>query len=75
VYRRQARVARYRPEHQRFAGSGLSERVVGALIKAGIDAPERLLSMAPDRIVLIRGIGPALMDEIEQYRARATGAG
>jgi hypothetical protein len=55
----------------RFAESGLSNRVVGALIKAGIDAPERLLSMAPDRIRLIQGIGPGLMKEIEQYLACA----
>ena len=55
----------------RFAESRLSNRVVGALIKAGIDAPERLLSMAPDRIRLIQGIGPGLMKEIEQYLACA----
>jgi hypothetical protein len=59
-------------EDQRFAECGLSERTVGALIRAGIDAPEQLLSMAPDRIELIRGIGPTLMKEIERYRARAT---
>jgi hypothetical protein len=59
-------------EYLRFAECGLSNRVIGALIKAAIDAPERLLSMAPDRIVLIQGIGPGLMKEIERYRARAT---
>lgn len=58
----------------RFAESGLSNRVVGALIKSGIDAPERLLSMTPNRIRLIQGTGPILMKEIEQYRGRAAGA-
>jgi hypothetical protein len=62
-----------RDEYLRFAECGLSNRLIGALIKAGIDAPERLLSMAPDHIELIRGIGPTLMKEIEEYRARATG--
>ena len=54
----------------RFAECGLSPRTAAALIKAGIDTPERLLSMASDRILLIPGIGPGLIKEIEQYRAR-----
>jgi hypothetical protein len=62
---------RYRAENLRFAECGLSERVVGALIKAGIDTPERLLSMAPDQIELIQGIGPTLAKEIEAYRTRS----
>jgi hypothetical protein len=53
----------------RFEECGFSYRIAGVLIKAGIDAPERLLSMAPDRIRLIQGIGPTLMKEIERYRA------
>jgi hypothetical protein len=57
----------------RFEECGFSVRTAGVLIKAGIDAPERLLSMAPDRIRLIQGIGPNLMKEIERYRARARG--
>jgi hypothetical protein len=57
--------------HAGLMSRGLSNRVIGALIKAGI-APERLLSMTPDRIELIPGIGPTLMKEIEEYRARAT---
>ena len=61
--------------HMRFTECGLSARTAAALIKAGIDAPEQLLSMAMDRIRLIQGIGPALIKEVEQYRARATGAG
>ena len=56
--------------YQRFAECGFSHRTTAVLIKAGIDAPERLLSMAPDRIRLIQGIGPILMKEIEQYRAQ-----
>jgi hypothetical protein len=59
--------------HKRFAECGFSIRATAGLIKAGIDAPERLLSMTPDRIELIPGIGPTLMKEIEEYRARATG--
>jgi hypothetical protein len=61
--------------HTRFEECGFSERTASALIKAGFDAPERLLPMAPDRIRLIQGIGLVLMKEIERYRARATGAG
>jgi hypothetical protein len=56
--------------YERFAECGFSERIIGVLIKAGIDAPERLLSMPPGRIRLIQGIGPVLMKEIEQYRAQ-----
>ena len=54
----------------RFEECGFSIRTAGVLIKAGIDAPERLLSMDPDRIRLIQGIGPKLMKEIERYRAQ-----
>ena len=57
---------------ERFVECGFSERIIGVLIKAGINAPEQLLSMSPDRIGLIQGIGPTLMKEIERYRARAT---
>jgi hypothetical protein len=57
--------------HMQFIECGLSARTAAVLIKAGIDAPERLLSMAHDRIILIQGIGPTLMKEIEQYQARA----
>lgn len=60
-----------RAEYLRFAECGLSSRVITSLIKAGIDTPERLLSMAPDQIELIRGIGPTLAKEIEAYRTRS----
>ena len=49
---------------------GFSDRTVRALLAGGIDAPERVLSMAPDQIRLIRGIGPTLMKEVERYRAQ-----
>jgi len=55
--------------HQRFKDCGFSDRTTAVLIKAGIDAPERLLSMDSDRIRLIQGIGATLMKEIERYRA------
>jgi hypothetical protein len=47
---------------------GFTDRAAAVLIKAGIDAPERLLPMASDRIRLIQGIGPTLMKEIERYQ-------
>ena len=53
-----------------FQECGFSERIIGVLLKAGIEAPEQLLSLAPDRIRLLQGIGPVLMKEIERYRAR-----
>ena len=56
--------------YERFAECGFSDRIIGALIRAGIDTPERLLSMAPDRIRLIQGIGPIMMKEIERYRLK-----
>jgi hypothetical protein len=56
--------------HLRFAECGFSIRTTAVLIKAGIDAPELLLSMAPARILLIQGIGPILIKEIERYRAQ-----
>ena len=56
--------------YQPFAECGFSERTIGVLIKAGIDAPEQLLSMDPAHIRLIQGIGPTLMKEIERYRAQ-----
>jgi len=54
----------------RFEECGFSDRIARTLIKAGIDVPERLLSMAPERIRLLQGIGPTLMKEIERYRAQ-----
>jgi len=56
--------------YQRFAECGFSQRTTAVLIKAGIDAPERLLSMPPEQIRLLHGIGPTLMKEVEQYRAQ-----
>ena len=56
--------------YSRFAECGFSRRTTSVLIMAGIDTPEGLLSMAPDRIRLIQGIGSTLMREVERYRAR-----
>lgn len=51
-----------------FAECGFSDRTKRVLIKAGVDTPERLLSIAPDRIRLTQDIGPALIKEIERTR-------
>ena len=56
--------------YQRFAECGFSHRTTAVLIKAGIDAPERLLSMDPDQIRLLQGMGPVLMKEVERYRRK-----
>jgi hypothetical protein len=56
--------------HLPFAECRFSARTTSVLIKAGIDAPEQLLSMTPDSIRLIQGIGPTLMKEIDRYRAQ-----
>jgi hypothetical protein len=61
------------PECLRFVECGFSDRTAAALVKAGISAPEQLLPMASDRILLIPGIGATLMKEIAQYRERAIG--
>ena len=58
----------------RFADCGFSDRTIRALLASGIDAPERLLSMASDRIRLIHGVGPTLMKEVERYRSKVTPA-
>jgi hypothetical protein len=58
-----------------FEECGFGIRTARVLIKAGIDAPERLLSMTSEQIRLIQGIGPILMKEVERYRVQATGAG
>ena len=56
--------------YMRFAECGFSDRIIGVLIRAGIDKPEQLLSMTPDSIRLIQGIGPIMIKEIERYRAQ-----
>jgi hypothetical protein len=58
-------------EYLRFKNSGFSDRIIRALLLGGIDAPERLLSMASDQIRLIPGVGAGLMKEVEQYRAQS----
>ena len=54
----------------RFKDCGFRDRVTRGLLAGGIDTPEQLLSMTPDQIRLIQGIGSTLMNEIERYRAR-----
>jgi hypothetical protein len=54
----------------RFAECGFSDRTTRTLIKGGIGAPELLLSMTPDRILLLQGMGPTLMKEVERYRVQ-----
>ena len=56
--------------HLPFADCGFSPRTTAVLIKGGIDTPKQLMSVAPDRIRLIQGIGPTLTKEIERYRAQ-----
>ena len=57
-------------EYLQFANCGFSGQTIRALLVAGIDSPERLLSMTPNQIRLIPGIGPILMKEVERYRAQ-----
>lgn len=52
-----------------FSGR-LSPRVAEALVRAGLDAPERLLFLDTAAIKALPGIGPAARKEIEAYRAR-----
>ena len=54
----------------RFKNCGFSDRTIRALLAGGVATPERLPSMTPDQVRLIRGIGPALMKEVERYRAQ-----
>jgi len=53
--------------HRRLAPNRADD---GIFIKSGIDAPERLLSMDPDQIRLLQGMGPVLMKEVERYRRK-----
>ena len=48
----------------------LPQRIAEALVKAGIDAPERLLFMSKVEIAALPGVGPAARREIEAYRMR-----
>jgi len=55
---------------QRFRDRDLSGITIRKLIKAGIDAPERLLFMSLAELGELRGIGPAERREIDAYRSR-----
>lgn len=59
-----------RPNRVPFRDAGLSDHTVTALLNNGIDAPTRLLSIAPADIAVIPGIGRNSLDKIMQYRAR-----
>jgi hypothetical protein len=52
----------------RFEHRGLSDRTIGALVRAGLDAPERLLSMSMVSIGRLKGIGDVSLSEIAEYR-------
>ena len=54
----------------RFKSCGFRDRTIRALLAGGVATPERLLSMTPDQVRLIRGVGPAIMKEVERYRAQ-----
>jgi hypothetical protein len=50
-----------------FRDSGLSNQTIEALVKHGIDVPERVLFMTETQL---RTIGRASMRELRAYRAR-----
>lgn len=47
-----------------------SPSITDSLLKAGIDAPERLLFMTPEEIAALPGIGVDTQQEIAAYQAR-----
>jgi hypothetical protein len=53
-----------------FRDRELSDRTIKALVKHGIDAPERLLFMTPEQLRVVPGVGNASFKEIVAYRAR-----
>jgi hypothetical protein len=66
------RITATRPnEYLRFANCGLSDQTIRALLIGGIDSPERLLSMTPNQIRLIRGMEVTVMKEVERYRTQS----
>jgi hypothetical protein len=58
-----------KPDRFSFRDTGLSDRTVKVLLACGIDAPKRLLSMAPAEIAIIPGVGKISLGEIMRYRA------
>jgi hypothetical protein len=58
-------------EYLRFANCGFSDRTIRTLLVGGIDSPERLLSMTPNQIRLIRGMEVTVMKEVERYRTQS----
>lgn len=53
-----------------YAGRGLNDRTVEALVANGIFEPERLLFMTEAQLKVIPGIGKVAMSNIGVYRAR-----
>lgn len=51
----------------------LSDRTIGALVDAGIDGLETLLSMDKQALKALPGIGRAAMREIDAFRAQHLG--
>jgi len=59
-----------RKEWSQYAGRGLSDRTVEALVAKGILEPERLLFMTEAQLKVMRGIGKVAMSNIGAYRAK-----
>jgi hypothetical protein len=53
-----------------YAGRGLSDRTVEALLANGIFEPERLLFMTEAQLKVMPGIGKVAMSNIGAYRAK-----
>ena len=59
-----------RKEWSQYAGRGLSDRTVEALVANGILEPERLLFMTEAQLKVMPGIGKVAMSNIGAYRAK-----
>ena len=57
-------------QFQNWAGRGLNESTVKALLANGVEEPERLLFMSEAQIKVIPGIGKVSMFDIAAYRAK-----
>lgn len=53
--------------HMRFTGRGFSNATIDALANAGVDYPERLLTMEEKAIERLPGIGKVKLQEIKRY--------
>jgi hypothetical protein len=57
-------------EQSLYAGRGLADRTVEALVANGILEPERLLFMTEAQLKVMPGIGKVAMSNIGAYRAK-----